>query len=210
MRGLDPRIQASAALGWDNLSCISRHVRRLVKVVPIGFASRIRKSFQTICLDARIKSAHDALKGKSEDLESQSLISSRSARRVLVWNEAGQLVCHVGIHWRDGTWDGRKVRFAGIGGVVTHAEHRRCGFASAAMGRAIEEIQASGETDVALLFCEPYNFSFYEGLGWRRFDGVVFADQPSGRQRFDVMAPFIFDLRLAPRSGEFDLCGLPW
>jgi len=138
------------------------------------------------------------------------VVFAHAARRVLVWNEAEQLLCHVGIHWRDGTWDGRKVRFAGIGGVVTRAGYRGSGFASAAMGRAIEEIKAGGEIDIGLLFCEPHNFKFYEGLGWRRFEGAVFADQPSGRQRFDVMAPFIFDLRLAPRTGEFDLCGLPW
>jgi len=28
--------------------------------------------------------------------------------------------------------------------------------------------------------------------------------------RFDLMAPFVFDIRRAPRQGVMDLCGLPW
>jgi len=64
--------------------------------------------------------------------------------------------------------------------------------------------------DFALLVCEPHNFAFYRGLGWRQFDGELFCEQPGGRVRFAAMTPFVFDLRLAPPGGAIDLCGLPW
>ena len=66
------------------------------------------------------------------------------------------------------------------------------------------------EADFALLVCEPHNFAFYRGLGWRQFAGDLFCEQPGGRVRFDAMTPFVFDLRLAPQGGAIDLCGLPW
>ena len=47
-------------------------------------------------------------------------------------------------------------------------------------------------------------------LGWRQFTGDVFAEQPEGRVRFDVMTAFVFDMRLSPQGGAVDLCGLPW
>jgi hypothetical protein len=62
-----------------------------------------------------------------------------------------------------------------------------------------------------MLFCEPDKFAFYEARGWHPFTGEVYAEQPEGRVRFDVMAPFVFDFTpRAPRNGTIDLCGLPW
>ena len=38
----------------------------------------------------------------------------------------------------------------------------------------------------------------------------LFCEQPGGHVKFDVMAPFVFDIVRAPRQGTVDLCGLPW
>ena len=138
------------------------------------------------------------------------VVWGQAARRILVRDDSGGLICHVGLHLRQATWDGQPFRIGGVGGVVTRAEHRRRGLATAAMMKAAEEIGTVDEADFALLFCQPQNFGFYRGLGWRRFDGEVFVEQPHGRVRFDVMAAFVLDLRLRPRSGVIDLRGLPW
>ena len=53
--------------------------------------------------------------------------------RVLVQDEAGEALCHVGIYRRDVTWNGRKVPAAGIGGVLTRADVRSRGYASMAL-----------------------------------------------------------------------------
>jgi hypothetical protein len=78
------------------------------------------------------------------------------------------------------------------------------------MDVAVAHMKEKDGADFGLLFCEPHNFGFYRGLDWRQFAGPVFAEQPGGRVRFDVMAAFVFDLRLSPQDGALDLSGLPW
>jgi aminoglycoside 2'-N-acetyltransferase I len=129
--------------------------------------------------------------------------------RVLVYDEE-RLVSLAGLYLRQGLHDGSAVRIGGIGGVMTHPAYRARGFASAALRRADDSFRAHG-VDFTLLFCEPKNFAFYGGLGWRIFPGVVIVEQPSGRGPFTVMAAMVCDLRKpAPSGGTIDLCGLPW
>lgn len=130
--------------------------------------------------------------------------------RVLVEADPGGVVCHVGIQRRDVTWNGRKVRVGGISGVVTSADFRRRGYASIALNAAVQTLKDEGSTDFALLFCEPHNVPFYTGRGWKPFEGDIWCDQPGGRIRFDAIAPYVYDLRRAPRQGTIDLCGQPW
>ena len=138
------------------------------------------------------------------------VVFARAQQRVLAWNDAGELVGHVGLHRRDGRWDGQPVTIAGIGGVITRQDSRRQGIAGMAIREALAAAEAAGRPDFALLFCEPHNFAFYEGLGWRRFAGAIFAEHSGSRTRFEVMAPYVLDMARAPRGGEIDLCGLPW
>ena len=84
------------------------------------------------------------------------------------------------------------------------------GYASVALGAAIQTMRDHEAFKFALLFCEPHNFAFYQARGWHKFTGEVYAEQPEGRIRFEAMAPFVFDFTRAPRDGTIDLCGLPW
>ena len=129
--------------------------------------------------------------------------------RVLVESDE-QLVCHVGIYRRDATWNGRKLRIGGIGGVATHPDFRRRGLASVALNAAVQTLKDERATDFAMLFCEPHNEAFYTARNWKRFTGDIWAEQPGGRIRFDAMIPMVFYLKRAPHEGEIDLCGLPW
>jgi GNAT superfamily N-acetyltransferase len=129
-------------------------------------------------------------------------------RRVVVSDVEG-IRCHVGVFWRNGTFGGRAVRMAGIGGVMTSAGVRRKGFGGAALRRAAELMQEE-RIDFGLLFCEPHNERFYGNLGWHVFDGGVWTEQPQGRVRFDMMHALCLPLRIAPQRGIIDLCGLPW
>ena len=138
------------------------------------------------------------------------VVFAHAQQRVLVSNAAGELVCHVGIHLRPAKWTDSAVRIGGIGGVITRQDSRNRGYASAAMRAAVAHMKEEDGADFGLLFCEPHNFAFYRGLGWCQFAGPVFAEQPEGRVRFDVMAAFVFDLRLSPHDGALDLRGLPW
>jgi GNAT superfamily N-acetyltransferase len=130
--------------------------------------------------------------------------------RVLVQDEHEGAVCHVGLYRREALWNERKVRIGGIGGVLTRQDFRRRGLASVALNAAIETFREERSTDFALLCCEPHNVPFYGNRGFKRFDGEIYAEQPAGRVRFDVMMPMVFYLKRAPHEGVIDLCGLPW
>jgi aminoglycoside 2'-N-acetyltransferase I len=139
-----------------------------------------------------------------------NIVSADAELRVLVQDETEGLVCHVGITRREAKWNERPVRIGGIGGVITHEAFRRRGLASVALNAAIQTLKDERATDFALLFCEPHNAAFYRDRGWKPFAGEVFAQQPGGRIRYDVMMPLVFYLKRAPHEGVIDLCGLPW
>ena len=131
--------------------------------------------------------------------------------RVLIETDDGALACHVGIYFRTVIWNGQKVHIGGIGGVATRADHRRRGYASIALNAAVQTMRDHDAAQFALLFCEPHNFEFYQSRGWQPFDGAIYAEQPEGRIRFEVMTPFVLDLkRRAPTLGTLDMCGMPW
>ena len=121
-----------------------------------------------------------------------------------------RLACHVGVYFRTITWNGRKVHIGGIGGVATREDCRGRGLAGLALGAAVQTLRHHEAVRFALLFCEPHNFAFYQKRGWHPFSGEIHAEQPSGRIRFEAMAPLVFDISRAPRDGSIDLCGLPW
>ena len=130
--------------------------------------------------------------------------------RVLVQDESENVLCHVGIYRREVTWNGRKLRAGGIGGVLTREDSRRHGYASIALNAAIQTLKDEGATDFALLFCEPHNAPFYMGRGWKPFEGEIYAEQPEGRVRFEAIAPYVYHIKRMPPRGVIDLCGLPW
>ena len=145
-----------------------------------------------------------------EKLAWAGIVFAHADLRVLIQAEPEGVVCHVGIYRRDVTWNGRKVRAGGIGGVATRADARRRGYASIALNAAIQTLRDEGATDFALLFCEPHNAPFYMGRGWKPFEGEIYAEQPGGRARFDAIAPYVYGLKREPLSGTIDLCGLAW
>jgi len=130
--------------------------------------------------------------------------------RVLIDAPEGGLGCHVGIYFRTIDWNGHKIHIGGIGGVMTREDCRRRGYASLALDAAIQTLRANDAVRFAILVCEPHNFAFYRARGWHPFNGEVYCEQPGGRIRFDLMAPFVFDIRPAPRDGVIDCCGPPW
>ena len=131
--------------------------------------------------------------------------------RVLIDAPDGELACHTGIFFRTATWNGQKVHIGGIGQVATRPECRRRGYASIALEAAVHTMRDHDAAQFALLFCEPHMSEFYQSRGWHAFTGAVYAEQPEGRIRFEVMAPMVLDLkRRAPTLGTLDLCGLPW
>ena len=141
----------------------------------------------------------------------KDVVWARADSRVLNMNAHNDVVGHAGIYLRNATLDALPVKIGGVGGVATRLDCRRQGIASEMMGETVREMRDAHLVDFGLLFCEPRHAPLYERLGWRFFEGEVFVEQPrQGRVRFSVIDAFVFDLKIAPRAGILDLCGLPW
>ena len=131
-------------------------------------------------------------------------------QRLLGFNRHNEVVGHAAIFLRQATWDDRPVTIGGIGSVATREDSRRRGVASTLVRRGLKEVDEIHHADFGLLFCEPRHAPLYARLGWHPFEGCVFVTQPGGRARFAVTDPYVFDLKMAPRAGVLDLCGMPW
>ena len=122
----------------------------------------------------------------------------------------GRPACHVAITKRTASVDGKAVALAGIGGLMTPPEWRRCGLATTAMRHAARFIDEKLCVDFGLLLCGEALAPFYERLDWRRIDAPVFFEQPGGTLRWDECAMVLPCREQDWPPGGVDLRGLPW
>ncbi len=121
------------------------------------------------------------------------------------------LVTAAGIHSRDVEVDGEEKLVAGVGGVMTHPEHREQGHSSAALETANEVIAGDIDPAFSLIFVEPHNVEFYANRGWRVFEGEVIVEERGQRGVFPYMGTMLRDgNEEAPASGMIDMLGRPW
>lgn len=130
---------------------------------------------------------------------------------VLIWNDARDLVSHVGLLARHGTVNNSPVLIGGIGGVKTDPNARRRGFARAGIEQAITFLRAEHAVDFSLLVCREELLPYYSRLGWLHFAGELLVEQPSGSEQFIFNQPMVYAGNgEPPQSGVIDLCGMPW
>jgi aminoglycoside 2'-N-acetyltransferase I len=141
----------------------------------------------------------------------RNVVSAPADRRVVLMDNTGDIIAAAGLIFRTGLRDGEVIRIGGIGGVMVSPEWQRQGLGRTVMQAAHEALRSNPDVQFGLLFCEPHNTSFYEGIGWCRFGGEIRVDQAGGSIIYDIMGTMTLPLATdAPRSGSIDLCGLPW
>lgn len=117
---------------------------------------------------------------------------------------------YTGIVVIEGTVDGEPVRVGGLGGIATHPDTRGMGLARQSIEMALE-LMHDQEADFALLVCRDELISYYEGLGWRLFDGTLLVTQFGVREVFTFNNVMVRDVTSrAPRDEAIDLLGPPW
>jgi aminoglycoside 2'-N-acetyltransferase I len=128
-----------------------------------------------------------------------------------VWATDGTLVSFVGVLLRHAIYNEQPVTIGGVGGVMTHPETRRRGYAKIGMHRASEFFTQQPDVGFALLVCEPRLIHYYGSMGWREFSGKLWVRQHG------AMAEFTFNRVMTlgvtqntPTTGVIDLCGPPW
>lgn len=131
---------------------------------------------------------------------------------VLVWdNSTGRAIAHAGCLVRDARCNNRDVKIGGIGGVMTHPEHRRKGYAAAAIEACLGFFRDRGDVDFALLVCDESLIPLYEHLGWTLFPGELVVLQRGERVPFTFNRPLTRTVRGAcDPAGSIDLLGPPW
>jgi len=137
------------------------------------------------------------------------LVWADSDWNVLLYLE-GVLISNVEILERDVLIGRESIRIGGIGGVATHPDYRRRGFASRLMNHARDFMRDELKLPYALLVCGDERLSLYTSLGWQLVTESMYFDQPGGRHKFagNVM---VIELANDPwPPGAIDLCGLPW
>jgi aminoglycoside 2'-N-acetyltransferase I len=119
-------------------------------------------------------------------------------------------VAQVGILIRDIQVGDETIRVAGIGGVATHPDWRRNGYAHRLMVEAARVSREQLGASFGLLDCEPARIPFYSRLGWQVVTARVWIDQRGVRQLFtDPIMILPLGQRTWP-EGTVDLLGDPW
>jgi aminoglycoside 2'-N-acetyltransferase I len=111
---------------------------------------------------------------------------------------------------REITVGGEKVWVTGIGGVATHPNWRRRGFASQLLRATEAFMRAEIRSPFGLLICADETQPVYARCGWETVAKSLTFVQDGQRHNLNTC---VMILPLANQSwpaGEINLCGLPW
>jgi len=165
---------------------------------------------------------------RSEDLtaeedaqldETSQLAFAGSGAEDLCWSNsewfllgkfAGRVVSIVGILYREIRVGDGVVIVGGVGGVATHPEFQRRGFAGMLMQRAGALMGDEGKVSFGLLNCAPERMRFYGSFGWQPLQASMFF-YCHGERRLYNGPVMILPISGEPwPDGEVDLMGGPW
>ena len=112
---------------------------------------------------------------------------------------------------RSAVIDGRPRPVGGIVGAVTAPDHRKHGYARAALAAMLQHLIEDQRVSFVLLFCPDDLYSFYQRLGWELFAGVPLVQQRDETVEFTLNRAMVRSgTEAAPRAGTLDLRGAPW
>lgn len=135
---------------------------------------------------------------------------AQAQRRVLLYVD-DSVRAVAGIHEREILRNGRKLKVAGIGGVMTDPKFQGCGYGNQVMRHLVSLLQAEARCALGLLFCEDHNVEFYRKLGWTLFEGDMVVEQGGKAGPFSFPNVMVLPLsESAGVTGHLDLCGPPW
>jgi len=121
-----------------------------------------------------------------------------------------QLVAQLGILKREILVGDQSITVAGVGGVATHPDWQKRGFASQLLQAAQIFMCDALKVPFGLLVCGEETEHFYANCGWKRVAQALHYHQ-NGQLR--MLPSIVMILPLSDQvwpEGEIDLCGLPW
>jgi predicted acetyltransferase len=121
----------------------------------------------------------------------------------------GSIVSQIGILKREVDVGGQKLSVGGVGGVATHPDHRRRGYAGQLL-RASEQLLRELDLQFGVLVCGEERMPYYASFGWQKIDNkTIFQNQGKDRELDGIM--MILPLKDQPwPGGLLNLNGKPW
>lgn len=121
-----------------------------------------------------------------------------------------ELVSQFCLHQREITVGEESIPVAGVGGVATHPDWQKRGFASQLLRASVDFLQIKMKAVFGLLVCDDQIQPVYARCGWRTVArSLVFIQD----QQLRSLPACVMILELTNRpwpSGEINLCGAPW
>ena len=99
----------------------------------------------------------------------------------------GQIVSCLIIIERTGRVGEAPVRLGGVGGVATHPDAQRKGYAAQVMLATGDFLRDRLGVEFGLLVCSRSVADYYARLGWQTVKGPLLADQPDGKTQLDLI-----------------------
>lgn len=145
-------------------------------------------------------------------LDAPLVPSERHPRHVII-AERHALFSHARVIWVPFQHAGRGWRLYCLGDVFTYPAFRKRGFGSKVTRVATELIRADGAGDLAILFCDPEQESFYARHGWQAAAAMKVTRGYREREPQEGL-PMVLVLSEAARQialeGPFELPGFGW
>jgi aminoglycoside 2'-N-acetyltransferase I len=128
---------------------------------------------------------------------------------VVIGAVGGVIVSQIFVLVREVAVGEQKVRAGGVGGVATHPDQRRHGYAGQLL-RATEQFMRDLDLPFGLLVCSEGKMPYYASFGWQKIDNrTIFQNQGKNREMDGVM--MILALKDQPwPDGLLNLNGKPW
>jgi len=122
----------------------------------------------------------------------------------------GRLVSQVILSSQDILIGSQSLSIAGVGGVGTHPDWRRRGFARRLLKAAEDWIRSEGCYDFGMLFCDPEMIPYYASCGYIQIYNPIFIIQRGQRVEF-VDHQMVLPISGKPwPEGVVDIPGRPW
>jgi aminoglycoside 2'-N-acetyltransferase I len=122
----------------------------------------------------------------------------------------GRLVTQFGVLNRIIQVNGQKLSIAGIGGVATHPDFQRRGFAANLLQAGSDQMRRLGGYDFAMLYCDPKLIPYYAKSGYRQVLNSIYILQHGQRVLFEDHQ-MVLPLSGKPwPEGDVDVNGPPW
>jgi aminoglycoside 2'-N-acetyltransferase I len=145
------------------------------------------------------------------DTEASQIEWSGSKWALFIRDNNDRLVSYMGLITRQVKCDDGSFFIGGIGGVATHPDERRQGYAGFGLEQSAQYLREELQVDFSLLVCRDELIPYYQKFGWQLFTGDMMVDQSSGKTKFTFNKPMLIEsVRTIPQCDIIDLCGKPW